>query len=212
VKRLATILRKITVALVLIYTIGIITGLGINLVLTEAMPIAGIIKSSIHLLLFPALVLLPLLLFFRRWALALLQLPAMLAFLIYYGPYLLPKGESTPTDADTLTVMTFNIQIPPPNEVASVVEIIRQADADIVGIQELSSTAATAFEAKLRNLYPYQALYTHPDEYPGQGILSRYPIVDEEYWQNEAVTDPLGHMRIELNMESRSSGYKRFPF
>jgi vancomycin resistance protein VanJ len=48
-------------------------------------------------------------------------------------------------------------------------------------------------------LYPYRAL--HPDKsYPGQGVLSRWPILEDTYWQIH-----LGHQRVTVQTESGAS-------
>ena len=77
--------------------------------------------------------------------------------------------------------------------VDKVIDIIRQSDADIIALQELSYWMAEGMETQLKDAYPYQAL--HPqNEFTGQGILSRYPIIKEEYWQVK-----IGHQQAELD-------------
>lgn len=162
----------------------------------------GIIKTVLHLLLLVALLLLPIVLFMRRMWLALVLLPAVIAFFFSYGPYLIPRTEDVPAALPTLRLMTFNIETPTEDEVATLVQIIDTADADIVALQELSPAAATAFEAQLGEEYPYRSL--HPVEaYAGQGVLSRFPIQEDEYFRYEGLPGSLGHQRVVLTIDEQ---------
>lgn len=71
--------------------------------------------------------------------------------------------------------MTYNVA----NGLASpdaLIALVRRSGADIVGLQELASSQASALERRLKDLYPYQVL--HPLGIPGKGLLSRLPIED----------------------------------
>ncbi|MBV9171297.1 MAG: endonuclease/exonuclease/phosphatase family protein [Chloroflexi bacterium] len=72
-----------------------------------------------------------------------------------------------------LTVMTFNVG----NGLADpdvLVDVLRRADADIVGLQELALAQAHAIGTELRELYPHQVLV--PEGFSGKGLLSRLPL------------------------------------
>ena len=161
----------------------------------------GLVKSLLHLLLFPALLLLPICLVAGRTGMALLLAPAVIGFLISFGPFLVPStNEHAPTRS--LRLMTFNIQTPTEGEVANLIAIIDSTDADIVAIQELSVVASTHFEEYFSNKYPHQAL--HPDEdYAGQGVLSRFPIQEDQYWRYNGLPGALGHQRVLLEIDGR---------
>lgn len=58
------------------------------------------------------------------------------------------------------------------------VQYLYYAGADIIGLQELAVDQATAIEAQLSAVYPYQVLY--PAGFAGKGLLSRFPIVSSE--------------------------------
>jgi endonuclease/exonuclease/phosphatase family metal-dependent hydrolase len=111
--------------------------------------------------------------------------------------FFLPRGQEAAA-TPTLTVMTFNLQAPAEDEVASLLEIITAADADVIALQELSAAAADRFAEVLAEPCPYQAL--HPQDYPnaGQGVLSRYPIVEDAYWRYDEGEEALGHQRVAL--------------
>jgi vancomycin resistance protein VanJ len=65
------------------------------------------------------------------------------------------------------------------------VAVIREANADIVALQEMSPAAAERFDSALADLYPYRALHPADSPYHGRGILSRYPIADDYSWPVE---------------------------
>lgn len=145
----------------------------------------------------------------RRRRLAILLLPSLIALLVYYPPYLLPKVQAQVGDAPQLTVTTYNMLVPD-RRMDEVANIIRDIDADVVAVQELGVEMADYLADALADDYPHQAL--HPQEgryeyYRGQGIFSRYPIVEDEYWQyrdlpiihREPATH--GHQRVMLDFE-----------
>jgi endonuclease/exonuclease/phosphatase family metal-dependent hydrolase len=60
----------------------------------------------------------------------------------------------------------------------SLVAVIRGSDPDIVALEELGEEQAVAISQDLSDIYPHQALYGYG--IPGKGLLSRYPILDQE--------------------------------
>lgn len=72
-----------------------------------------------------------------------------------------------------LRVMTYNVgaglALPP-----RLVEVLRESDADIIGLQELAPEQGAAIAEHLIEIYPYQVL--HPTGIPGKGILSQFPL------------------------------------
>jgi vancomycin resistance protein VanJ len=91
-----------------------------------------------------------------------------------YGSTLLPRPQPANAASPKLTVMSFNMygfnQHP-----EAVVAAIRASGADVVGLQELSASAAEAIQRDLAQLYPYQALDPQPSVF-GMGAISRYPL------------------------------------
>jgi vancomycin resistance protein VanJ len=177
----------------------------------EAWGLVGLINSFLHWLLAPSLVLLPAALLAtlinrRRRALllplVLMQLPAIVTFLLLYGGRFVTRAAAE-ADGNALTLLTFNVYAR--NEsFAWLPELIRTADADLVLVQELSPQAAALLEAEFAQTYPYRAL--HPLEsrpMGGQGILSRYPIVQDDYWRYTDLLPPdriLGHQRALIDV------------
>lgn len=167
----------------------------------EGVPFIGMIKSGIHLLLLPSLLLLPLTLLLRKWRLALILTPTVIAFFISYGIFFIPRGHEEIAGAADLRVMTFNIQAPDEDAVAPLIEILKEGDADVIALQELSAAAAEQFTDVLGERYPYQALHPQESNHAGQGILSRYPIVADDYWRYEQSQSALGHQRVEIDLK-----------
>ena len=75
----------------------------------------------------------------------------------------------------TFTVMTYNVGngLARPERLA---RLLRESDADLIGLQELTPDQAATLGPELRCDYPYQSL--HGAGIPGKGLLSRYPVLD----------------------------------
>ena len=58
------------------------------------------------------------------------------------------------------------------------IRVLRDAEADLVGIQELSDKQAEAISDNLGKEYPYQAMF--PGGFAGKAALSRFPILASE--------------------------------
>src|SRR3954470_3751269 len=53
-------------------------------------------------------------------------------------------------------------------------QVLRESDADIIGLQEITAEQATALDTALCDVYPFRVLYG--EGIPGKGFLSRFPI------------------------------------
>jgi vancomycin resistance protein VanJ len=144
-------------------------------------PVA-LLNAVLPWVLLPAFLLLPVTLALRRWIPAGMVSMGVVLFVWLYGGLFLPPLDH-PNGSEMLTVMTYNVAdglASPDNLVAA----IRGADADIVALEELGEEQAMVITQDLRDLYPYQALYGCG--IPGKGLLSRYPIVDQELFYLQA--------------------------
>ncbi len=170
--------------------------------LTEDNKIVSYFNAFAHMLMLPALVLLPLNLVFRRRWVALAQVIPTAVFISAYGRFFLPRKPTVETPSSRqLKILTFNI-----HSEAEVLEpmlaILRECDADIISLQELSAEAAECFHISLSDLYPYRALHTNHRANSGQGVLSRFPITSQAYWQNPNIARKiLGHLRVEMDID-----------
>ncbi len=152
----------------------------------------ALINSYVHLLMIPAAILFPICLLFRRPRLALTQAAPAMAFFTAYITLFLPRASAAPPETARLALLSYNLNAGN-QQIDSIEQIIRDANVDVVALQELNPQIAGQLAARLNDLYPYQAL--HPQEwFDGQGFFSRYPIVTDEYWQIN-----LGHQRLEID-------------
>ena len=73
--------------------------------------------------------------------------------------------------------MTYNVGngLARPGRLAG---LLRRADADLVGLQEVAPAQADVLRAELAGVYPHQVLL--PTGFAGKGLLSRFPVVCHE--------------------------------
>lgn len=173
-------------ALVVIYALALCLMLILRAVMDNESILVAAINVSITLLLMPALLLFPLCLVLRRWRVAALFTPPFLAFMITYLPFFLPRPIDATRDEPRFTFLTYNLHAER-TILTPMVELIRQANADIVALQEMSPEASAAIDTQLSDLYPYRALFPEPNggPYHGRGLLSHYPIDDVKSWPVE---------------------------
>lgn len=147
----------------------------------EQWVVTGIFNSFLHLLILPALLLFPLALLMRRRELVALTVMPFGALMLWYAPVFLNTPPNVGDDVPRLTVATHNIATYR-NDAAQVVAVIREMDADIVLLQELGHSISAVLDTELAEAYPYRALVPQRNSIRGQGMLSRYPIVDDAEW------------------------------
>jgi vancomycin resistance protein VanJ len=127
----------------------------------------------------PLLAFLPMVLLSRsRWAKVLICLPCLL-FVLLYGHLFVPNLAGASAGGDTtLSVMTYNVTTGDPG-VDEILAIIEDERPDVVALQELPQEVAEA-AGDLKAEYPYQALHPTSNSYRGCGVLSRFPIPEDE--------------------------------
>jgi vancomycin resistance protein VanJ len=191
-------LRRGISGLVTIYTLLIIMGALVLFALNTNHLAIEIIKTFTKLGLWLAIPMLLLAVLATEWQSATLALIPVVLFGVVYLPYM-PRNPEVPA-GQQLSIMTFNMQT---ND-AELLDLIAAADADIVALQELSIAGAAVLENDLQDEYPYQALHPQTIDYMGQGILSRYPIMNDEYWEYTDVPDTTGHQRVEIDFNGEN--------
>ena len=109
----------------------------------------------------------------RTLRLALVVLVAV-ALVRFGGEWWSAPAEAA--DGPTIEVATFNLEIQS-RAAPDAVAFLRPMTADVIALQELTTTFADAIAADplLAEHYPYQALYP-TDDVLGLGLLSRYPL------------------------------------
>lgn len=97
-----------------------------------------------------------------------------------------------------LTVMSYNIG----NGLASPARLARflqETGADVVGLQEVDRAQAITVDRDTAELYPYRVLLG--TGFTGRGLLSRYPIVEQE-WVELSAGRPDLRVRIDIGRRS----------
>jgi endonuclease/exonuclease/phosphatase (EEP) superfamily protein YafD len=165
----------------------------------ERFTVISLMNDNLQLLLMPSLVLLPLSLVRRKgWLSRLLVLPCA-TFLVFYAPLFWPQNILVPPDTRQISLLTYNMQAEE-DLLEPMVEVIRNSDADIIALQEMSGKMAALLDEALADLYPYRALHPMTSPYHGRGILSRYPLLDDRAWPEEYPI-PVRLQRVEVDVE-----------
>lgn len=205
VKRISTSRRSMLRRVAMNTYIALVGGYGMNTTLYlllraivgERWSIIGLFNSYFHLLILPAVILLPLsLLLRRRWLVIELAAPFFF-FISTYGGQFLPRNVNVPADVPQLHLLSFNIN-KDNQQVDQMIRVIRDSNADVVAIQELSPQLAKAADEQLADLYSYRAFHPQTD-FSGQGVLSRYPLSNDEFWQIN-----LGHQHVDVDWNGQT--------
>lgn len=166
------------------------------------LPPVALLNSLLHLLLTPAALSLPVAILLRRWRTVGWLTPLAAEFLRQYGGQVwrMLRPPSPISSPRSFTALTYNLHVESVH-LAPLLATIRAANTDVIALQELSAAAADFFERELANHYPYRSLCPYPS-FPsaGQGILSRFPLDEVEYWQHEGIHNALGHQRAVVSL------------
>lgn len=148
----------------------------------------SLLNTFAHLLFLPLLLVVPLAILIRARQTILRMLPVMLIGGLWFGPYFLPKNLPAPSGT-VIRVLTLNVW-GNNHDLSHIETWVRNTNADIVLLQEISPTYATDSLPNLIDLYPYQ--FSQPDSTRWGGIitLSRYPIVENDYVDLKVLPDP----------------------
>lgn len=187
-----------------LYAAAICLLLWAHVVIGERMEIVALANAFLHLLILPLFVWLVVSAFRRRWVFALMSAVPVSFFALTYGGNFLPRTLSAPSDATRISLLTYNLHS---ERVALVpmIEVIRTANADIVAIQEISDEAAALFEVEFAMLYPYRRFHPQGAEGPaGQGVMSKFPIITDEFWRNTHLPSYLGHQRTAIRIQTET--------
>ncbi len=186
-----TFLKRFLTFICVVYGIVIIAYLVGYALLGDSPTPIGLLANVMPLPLLPALILLPLALIARRWLGVALILPALVMLIVNYVGLFVPTESQAAQDpplqtgVQTFTVLTFNT-LAKQRTVDETFQIIRDADADIVLIQELNINLADVISEQLAQAYPYQFLRSRTFSVTGMGMISKYPLQEGEYWREAA--------------------------
>ena len=131
-----------------------------------------------HLALPAAFIWLPFAILRRRRISIALGAASLVAFVWLFGNGIVRSDpDPPPAGAAEVVVLTYNLG----NGLATpekLIPVLRSSGADIIGLEEVTPETELALSSGLADLYPYQALYGMG--IPGKGLLSRYPILQNE--------------------------------
>jgi endonuclease/exonuclease/phosphatase family metal-dependent hydrolase len=93
-----------------------------------------------------------------------------------------PAAATEPAAPATLTILTFNVNYANRN-VARVVDLVRQSEADVVCLQETNRTLERALSLRLKKDYPSIRFRGAEGKYAAErfGFLSRQPLGEFRY-------------------------------
>lgn len=182
-------------ALTIVYSLAVIVYLALRFTISERWVSIGLFNTFAEWLFLPALILLPLALLMGAWLAAVLCLVPLGALCMMYGTQFLPRPRLT-TRAPRLRVMTYNI-LGDVHPLHRALALIRAVNADFVAIQEMNKEYVPELAA-LADMYPYVAAHPQPLRFDGQAIYSKFPILEDHYWQHDWVPTPLGNQRVVL--------------
>ena len=170
----------------------------------ESLNIVAIINNLLHVMLLPTVLLLPLMLITRQWFVSVALALPFVVTVTSNLPLVTNNPQPVPPDSTEVDILTYNLLSRQGGAVAfaETLAIIEEADADIVALQEVSRSAAAVLESVFDGDYPYRALHPQNSGTQGQGLLSRYPITDEVFFQAPLALQ-LGHQRAVLDVDGR---------
>lgn len=176
-------LYQIIFALLFIYSFAVLGLWLLSYVLEDTSMIIGLFHNTMPLILVPVVVFFVLILTNRNWLMMACIAPMMWSF---SADYLHPFFNSPPGygDLTPVTVLTYNMY-GVDRDLSDSLAIIQEADVDIVALQELSVQAAELMANSLQDIYPYQALHPQEAMILGHGVLSKFPIVEDEVFYIE---------------------------
>lgn len=167
-----------------IYLIVLISYVVLKKPVGERILFTTLMSYVYHWALLPVFVILALALVQKEWFLAGLAWVNIIAGLYHFRPYLpdlsrISQASTTTSNAIPLSFFTYNLGNSKTRP-AALVQAIRDVDADVVALQELTIEQADQLEDQLAFEYPYQLLKGLG--IPGIGLLSKYPFESADYF------------------------------
>lgn len=187
-------LGRLLLAVINLYGVLLILYLPARVLFGDRLWPVALMNTFSPWVLLPSFVLLPVVLWIRHWPAVVMLGVGVIVFVWRFGVLFLP-GRSVAAGSDGLIVMTYNVahDFVEPDDL---VTALRSSGADIIGLQELTEAHAATIERDLKEVYPYQVLYG--TGVPGKGVLSRFPIVEEELFYLQAHRLP--HLRVVVDV------------
>jgi endonuclease/exonuclease/phosphatase family metal-dependent hydrolase len=176
--RTLRMVRIIITGIIAIYLFGLLIYLLLRLFLGDGPWWLATVNNFTYWTFLPLVLVWPVALILRRrWLIMTVAVPTIIAAL-WIGPYYLPKATAA-SSGSTLHVVTFNMYKYNPR-IGDLEKWLRQQQADVVFLQEISRSYSRNGIASLRDIYPYQVSQPSAVRAWGNMVLSRYPIVSSE--------------------------------
>ena len=192
--------RTIFVWIASVYATCIITWLIARWIAGDGFWRISLVNSFGYLAFLPLPILFTLALRLRaRWMLRGLLTIALVG-MAWFVPYFMPKTHPTPA-GQTLRILDLNVW-GNNHDLSSTESWIRQSEADVVLLQEVSPAYAKDRLPDLQDLYPYQSAQPDNTRWGGNITLSRYPIVSTEYVDLGVPNEPAPE-RLVLNIHGQ---------
>jgi endonuclease/exonuclease/phosphatase (EEP) superfamily protein YafD len=193
--------KQLFVIVCSVYTLALVVYLLLRLAFGDSFWWLSLLNTFAHLLFLPLVGLLPLALVLRARGAALRLLPLLVLAGLWFVPAYLPKPVAA-ASGPTLRVLTFNVW-GHNHDLRQVEGWVRQTRADIVTLQEISPAYATDALPGLLDIYPYQSSQADNTRWGGNIILSRYPILSQEYIDLQTPDNP-APLRLVLDVDGEA--------
>jgi vancomycin resistance protein VanJ len=181
-RKLGSFLKTLFTLTVLLYLAALVVYLLLRTLFGDRYWWLSLVNTFAYFLFLPSLILLPLALLFRMRGNALRLAPAALIAAMWIAPYYLPR-TAQPEPGVRLRALTFNVW-GGNRSIDQAIAWVKDSDADIVMLQEITPRFAENALSPLFDLYPY--LSSQEDDLRWRGApnanvtFSRYPILSSE--------------------------------
>lgn len=176
--KLSKLIRRGYTVVAVSYSVAFIVYLLLRLVIGDGWWWMAMLNSFVLWGFVPLLLLMPFALVWKMPRVALLIGTLVMVAVVWYAPRFMPKNIAQ-AQGNTLRVVTFNMW-GNNQEFENIEAWLREIDADIVLLQEVAPMYADENIVNLMDVYPYQFFQTTDERYWGNGILSRYPLLESE--------------------------------
>lgn len=160
-----------------LYGIALTPLLILWLIVAESVWLTRLVANLMPGILFPVGVGLVIGLLLRRRFTLTLQIVPLMAVVLLYSPYFIPRNVEVP-DGQPLRVMTYNMLFVN-EDVDGMVELITEQNADVIAMQEVTGEFREQLETELSDTYPYWAYVQNGNNFYGNIVFSKYEITDE---------------------------------
>jgi endonuclease/exonuclease/phosphatase family metal-dependent hydrolase len=175
--------------LIVVYIYGLTTAIliGMWLLLGESNYVINIFVNTMPVPLLPAPILLLIGIALRQWKSLIVLLAALATLVGIYGVAFFPEGADPLIRGREVSILTYNVQRRN-LDFASIENILREYNTDIVAMQEVTQEHLDYFRANLTDLYAYEIVPETITRH-GQIILSKYPLEPEQSLVTGGIVD-----------------------